>query len=138
VKYLIALSLVVFLSQVQDVVGQITTGNYSKVYDLSNSLIKYDLTLNEDGSFYFHFYRKNICDNCVEENQCGRGSWQVVENDLILTTDPELDLDEKCTLNLNGSKGRLVKKRDSEGLRHEVLKFYASDLFWVKGLELNN
>lgn len=134
-KKAILIVLTVILSVI-NVLGQITPGRYRATHDVSNALIIYNLELNTDGSFSFHFFRKNYCDSCVEENKYGRGTWKLERNQLILMTESTVDINEDFVLDLNQSKARLIKKRNSEGQLEEILKFFASDIFWVKGMEL--
>lgn len=129
------MTLIPFIGEAQDI-----SGEYEMIYDTSNSYISYKLLLNPDGRFTFHFYRKNDCTTCVEENQYAQGSWESKEKKLVLTADPASDLNEKYTLDLNNSKAHYITKspRDkSDKLVNTRLKFYQSDIFWVKGIELH-
>jgi len=119
--------------------GQEMTGEYEAVYDNSNSYISYNLVLGANGRFNFHFYRKNDCDICVEENQFGQGSWESSGRKLILTADPEKDLDDKFMLNLHDSKAHYIAKNPRDRTDKVALirlRFYQSRIFWVKGMEL--
>ncbi len=116
--------------------GQLAPANYSATHDLSKSFIEYNLVLEDDNTFNFHFYRKIDCEQCVEENKYGKGTWRIEGKSLLLTSNAETDINEEFVLNLSNSKARLIHKRNYEGQKVMLLKFYESDIFWVKGMEL--
>ncbi len=122
--------------QMGNIFAQIAPASYGATYDLSNAFIEYKLELRPDNTFVFHFFRKNYCDICEEENQFGKGTWSMNNNSLLLTIDPRTDIDEKFSLDLNDSRARLITKQNSEGIKREVLKFFDSNIFWVKSMEL--
>jgi len=115
-------------------------GNYEMDFDINGKgVIEYQLSLNEDGTFLFHFYRK-IDTSHPDENQYGKGNWKVGKaNVLYFTTNENNDLDETHTLNFTNSKARFYEKspRDkSAKIIKKHLRFYDSDIPWVKGMKL--
>ena len=131
---LLVLAPLPFLGLAQDI-----SGAYQAIYDTSNSYISYNLMLEAGGRFSFHFYRKNDCDSCVEENLYGQGNWEASGRKLILTADPERDLNDKFTLNLHDSKAHYIAKHSRDKTDKVVpirLRFYQSGILWVKGMEL--
>lgn len=135
-KKLLFISLLALISQVS---AQSIAGQYEVIYDATNGYISYELVLNPDGRFSFHFYRKSDCATCVEENQYGRGRWEATAKKLTLITDPDTDVNEDFVLDLNGSKAHFIFKSPRDKTDRVVktrLKFYESDIFWVKGMEI--
>ncbi len=115
-------------------------GNYVAHFDFNeNGVITYTLILKPDGSFTFHNYRKISTKN-PEENSYGKGTWKE-EKDTVLYfyTDANSDIDDKYTINFTNTKARYYTKspRDkSDKIVKTKLKFYESDIPWVKGWEL--
>ncbi|MCK5400862.1 MAG: hypothetical protein KAJ28_04445 [Flavobacteriaceae bacterium] len=115
-------------------------GKYEMRYEVDNGgLIEYKLTLNSDGTFLFYFYR-NLEPSQPKENKYGKGVWKTERNNLIFfSTNKNNDFDEIHTLNFNNSKARYNSKspRDnSERVIKTSLRFYSSEIFWVKGMKL--
>lgn len=101
--------------------------------------MKWTLTLNDDGTFLYHFYRNIEGVGNPEENFYGKGTWKSENNVIFLTTNKETDLDDKHTMNFSNSKARYITKspRDtSDKVLKTSLRFYESDIFHIKGLEL--
>ncbi|MFD0990631.1 hypothetical protein ACFQ1R_11025 [Mariniflexile jejuense] len=103
--------------------------------------IKWTLSLNQDGTFLYHFLRdlSAVSKANTEENFYGKGIWTVDKNLIFLTTNKETDLDEKYTMDFTNSKARYTTKlpRDtSNKVVKTSLRFYESDIFHIKGLEL--
>jgi hypothetical protein len=115
-------------------------GNYNHRYDLEDGgVIEYKLSLNPDGTFFFHNYRKLTCALCSEENQYGNGSWTAKNNEIYFSTNRESDLDEKHTLDFSGTKARSNKRsprNKSSKVVKESIRFYTSEIPWLKGWEL--
>ena len=135
-KYILTL-FTVFVTSIG--ITQNMAGEYEVIYDTANSFISYNLNLNPDGSFDFHYYKKDICDICEEKNQYGKGTWKSEKKRLFLSTNPNTDLDDKHTLNLSNSKAHFISKslRDkSDKVVKTRLKFYESDIPWIKGMEV--
>ena len=115
-------------------------GKYEVVYKASNANLRYDLVLNPDGTFLFHASRHIFCPGCKPENTYGKGIWKAQKNSLIyFFTNHKNDLDATHTLNFTNTKARFISKspRDkSDRIIKTALKFYASEIDWVKGKEL--
>ena len=100
---------------------------------------KWTLTLNEDGTFLYHFLRdlSTISKPNKEENFYGKGTW-VLEGKSVVFFSSESDiLDETYSVNLNNSKARYITKspRDkTDKVVETALHFYESDQ--VKGLKV--
>jgi len=115
-------------------------GNYVAHFDFNeNGVITYTLKLKPDGSFTFHNYRKISTKN-PEENSYGKGTWKVEkDNVLYFYTDTTTELGKKNTINFTNTKARFITKspRDkSDKIVKTKLKFYDSEIPWVKGWEL--
>jgi len=112
---------------------------YQRTYPIQNGgVIEYTLSLQPDGTFDFHFYRNIICGTCVEENYFGKGSWSTEKNVYYFKSEAT-HLDEKYTLSLNNSKARSNKpspRNKSPKIKKEAIRFYASEISWIKGMEL--
>ena len=101
--------------------------------------MKWTLTLNDDGVFLYHFYHNIEGVGNPEENFYGKGTWKAENNVISLTTNKETDLDDMHTMNFSNSKARYTTKspRDtSDKVLKTSLRFYESDIFHIKGLEL--
>lgn len=103
--------------------------------------IKWTLTLNENGRFSYHFLRdlSSVSKANSEENFYGKGTWKAEKNVVYFRTDKETDLDDKYTIDFTNSKARYITKssRDkSDKVEKTALRFYESNLFYIKGLEL--
>lgn len=114
------------------------------VYEPKNSegtIIKWTLTLNEDGTFLYHFLRdlSSISKPNIEENYYGKGTWVLEGKLVILHSNKTDDLNEQYTINLNNSKARYITKspRDtSDRVIKTALRFYEPEASHIKGLEL--
>lgn len=115
-------------------------GKYEIVHEATNANISYDLVLNPNGTFLFHAYRQVFVAEGKEENSYGKGVWKPQKNNLVyFFTNHKNDIDATHTLNLNNTKARFISKspRDkSDRVIKTALKFYDSELFWLKGMEL--
>lgn len=138
-KNILLLSLLTFSLTVS---AQLQTyvGTYKMSYEFKKGgLVEYTLSLKPNGTFLFHSYR-NIDPSQPNENKYAKGAWEVEkEKVLYFYADKEVDLDETHTLNFNNSKARYNSKstRDkSDRIIRKSLKFYDSDIFWVKGMKL--
>lgn len=103
--------------------------------------IKWKLTLEEDGTFLYHFLRdlSAISKANTEENYYGKGTWILEGKSVILLSKKEDELKGQYSLNLNNSKARYITKspRDkSDKVIKTALRFYESETFHIKGLEL--
>ncbi|MDX1332087.1 MAG: hypothetical protein R3252_03580 [Robiginitalea sp.] len=104
-------------------------------------LIEYRLTLHQDGTFNFHAHAKSSENIGIPEtsNDYGRGTWLFKDKKVLFDTNPEKDLEGKYSLNFTNSRAHFLTKssRDLSGRPFKIrLKFYESDIFWIKGLEI--
>ncbi|MEZ4792247.1 MAG: hypothetical protein R2783_01845 [Gelidibacter sp.] len=98
--------------------------------------VKWTLTLAEDRTFLYHFFRdlSAISKPNKEENYYGKGTW-ILEGKIITLLSKKDDLNERYTVNLNNSKARYITKSPRDTSDKEVktaLRFYESDN--IKGL----
>jgi hypothetical protein len=101
--------------------------------------LEWTLILNDDGTFLYNFYRDIVGELNPEENFYGKGTWKAEKNLIFFYTNKETDLDEKYTMDFTNSKARHIAKspRDkSDKVVKTTLRFYESDIFHIKGLEL--
>lgn len=108
---------------------------------VDNTKTKWTLTLNEDGTFRYHFLRdlSAVSKANTEENFYGKGSWKADKNIVFFYSDKKNDLNEKHTIDFTNSKARYTTKspRDtSDKIVKTSIRFYESDIFYIKGLEL--
>jgi hypothetical protein len=114
-------------------------GDYEIRYDTKNAIIEYKLKLNSDGTFLFHSYSNHFKATPPEQNKYGKGNWKSEKKVLSFFTNKEQDFDETHTIDLNNSKARFISKspRDkSDRIIKTALKFYESEVFWVKGMDI--
>ncbi len=103
--------------------------------------IKWTLTLEEDGTFLYHFLRdlSAVSKANSEENYYGKGTWVLEGKSVVFFSKKADNLNGLYTLNLNNSKARYITNspRDvSDVVVKTALRFYESDTFHIKGLEL--
>jgi hypothetical protein len=102
--------------------------------------LKWTLTLHEDGTFFYHFFRDiSAISTNKEENFYGKGTWKADGNLVFFNTDKKTEMDEIYNIHFTNSKARYITKspRDtSDKIVKTALRFYESDLFYIKGLEL--
>ena len=112
-------------------------GNYGITHEMKDgSHFEYDLTLNTDGTFSFHAYEYHTKVLTPERHFYARGNWSAMKNLITFTTDSNIDLDEKYTLDFTNTKARIDRKSQrnkSPGIVKDVMRIYDSDIFWVKG-----
>ncbi len=95
------------------------------------------LVLKPDGTFTYHNYQKFDKPN-PDKNRYANGTWKMEKNILMLYSEVKVDSVIK-PLNFNNSKARYIFKspRDkSDKVVKTALKFYESEIFWIKGMEL--
>lgn len=102
-------------------------------------LVEYKLTLNEDGSFVFHYYL-NIKQRIPSTlNQFGKGTWMIKDNVIVFSSDMQKDIEEKNTLDFTGTKARFITKspRDtSDKLVKTQLRFLKSEIPFMERVDL--
>ena len=70
--------------------------------------VKWTLTLNDDATFLYNFYRK--VKGAAEENFYGKGTWKTEKNLVFFSSDKETDLDEKYIYDFTNTKARWITK----------------------------
>jgi len=131
--FLIFISSMTLFSQVQEVVG-----DYNFTFDTTDSnLLEYNLTLNQDGTFIFHYYSNIKLGIPPEVNKYGKGKWSIEKD--VISFFSENQKDEKYTLDFTNSKARFVTKSPRNKTPELVktrLQFLKSDIFWMKNCKL--
>ena len=114
-------------------------GTYERFSDPVNAGARtYRLILNANGTFSFHLHRE-AHPSQPEKNRYGKGTWKLEKKHVIYFYTDSTDLDTKFQLDFDTSKARVKRKspRDkSDRIIKESLRFYDSEIFWIKGLEL--
>jgi len=119
--------------------SEIFVGNYEVTYETNNANFQYQLALNSDGTFFFHYYENHFNTKQPEKNKYGKGTWRADNKIIAFFVDQEKDIDEKHQLNFNNSKARFISKspRDtSDRVIKTELKFLHSNIKWMKGIGL--
>jgi hypothetical protein len=104
-----------------------------------SNLFKYNLTLNEDGTFLFHYYSKILTGIPPEVNKYGKGTWAIENNVITFSADKQKDFDEKNTLDFNNSKARFVTKSPRDQTDTVVktrVKFFESGISMMKTINM--
>jgi hypothetical protein len=120
------------------------SGTYNGKYELkleadNGDFHDYKLNLNSDGTFVFRSNSHISKRITPKNNTYGKGTWKAEKNIISFTTDKVKDLDITHSLDFSNSKARYDSKspRDkSDRVVPSKLKFYQSDIFWIKGIEL--
>ncbi|HEX9825771.1 MAG TPA: hypothetical protein VGA80_04170 [Flavobacteriaceae bacterium] len=107
--------------------------------NIDGTKVKWTLTLDEDGTFLYHFLRdiSAVSKPNIEENYYGKGTWTLEGKSVILFSNETDNLNGQYTVNLNNSKARYITKsprNTSDKVIKTALLFYESD--HIKGLEL--
>ncbi|UOK43384.1 MULTISPECIES: hypothetical protein [Flavobacterium] len=132
---LILISNLTLYSQENKAVGDYLLSSKTKESDLK----EWKLTLNENGTFFFHYYSNVKFEIPSEKNIYGKGKWTMKNNVISFYSDKQKDLEEKYTLNFTNSKARFIIKspRDkTDKIVKTRLHFLESEIFWMKGTEL--
>jgi hypothetical protein len=122
-------------SQVDKAVGDYLLTLKTKDSDL----FEYKLTLNEDGTFLFHYYSNIKQGNPAEINKYGKGKWTVENNVISFFSDKQKEIDKKNTLDFTNSKARFITKspRDkTDRIIKTKLQFLKSEIFWMARIEI--
>ncbi|TDE02249.1 copper resistance protein NlpE N-terminal domain-containing protein [Flavobacterium sandaracinum] len=116
------------------------SGDYNRTINTTeNDLLDYKLTLNQDGTFVFHYYSKIKNGIPPEVHKYGKGKWSAKDNVITFTSNKQEDFDEKYTLDFNTSKARFVTKnpRDkSDRIIKTKLTFVASAIPWMQRIDI--
>ena len=118
--------------------SELIEGNYQLEHNGSNADLKRTLILNGDGTFLFQNYEYHEGGIPPKKNSYAKGTW-TSEKKIIYFSSYTNDLDEKHTLDFTNSKARFIIKspRDkSTRVIKTAIKFYTSDIFWIKGMTL--
>ncbi len=104
-------------------------------------LIEYNLTLKPDGTFSFHSHSRSSEKFGIPEevHKYGQGTWIFQDKKVLFFTDREKDLNEEFTLDFGNSKAHFLFKSPrslSDRPFPTRLKFFESDIFWIKGIEI--
>lgn len=128
------------------IISLITLGNaQSGVYirDFSDESLKdktkWTLTLHQDGTFLYHFFRDLEGALNPEENFYGKGTWVIHKKIISFSSSPETEIDRLNTINFTSSKARYIIKspRDkSNEIVKTSIRFYESNVNFIKGLQL--
>lgn len=101
-------------------------GNYkTKIKANGGEILEYELNLNADNTFIYHFYRNIGQPHSIDENQYGKGTWKKVKNIIYFYTNAATEIDNKYSLNFTNTTGRFDTKNKS------LFRFYKSDIFWI-------
>ncbi|MCC9063940.1 copper resistance protein NlpE N-terminal domain-containing protein [Flavobacterium piscisymbiosum] len=115
-------------------------GDYTRSLSAEGKhIIEYKLTLNQDGTFEFHYYTKLQGGSPPEVNKYGKGKWSVKDNMITFSANKKEDIDDKYTLDFNKSTARFVTKnpRDkSDKVVKTKLQFLESEIFWMKRIDI--
>ena len=128
---------IVMLSFIVTAQSESVVGNYAVKLGTAD-FFEYKLNLNEDGTFFFHYY-SNIRQGIPPEvTKYGKGKWTVDKNVVTFVTDKQ-NIDAKHTLDFSITKARFIFKspRDkSDRIIQTKLKFLESSLPWMYNIEM--
>lgn len=114
-------------------------GDYTRSLSGEDHKIEYQLTLNPDGTFEFHYY-SNIQGRTPQEvNKYAKGKWNAKDNLITFSSDKKTDSDEKYNLDLNNSTARFITKnpRDkSDKIVKTKLQFLESEIGFMKRIDI--
>ncbi len=119
--------------------SQTVEGTYSNKW-VSNSGegIQYTLTLEENEQFIFEYERMYLDDN-MNKKLIIEGTWSLENNLLVLDTDDESEKDNMIASGLDLNKARFISlspRNPKFNLVKPLLKFYESEVFYAKDMEL--
>lgn len=120
------------------------TNNFAGEYSRSlgeegKHIIEYKLTLNQDGTFMFHYYTKVQGGIPPEVNKYGKGKWSAKNNMITFSTNKQEDIDQKYTLDFNKSTARFVTKNPRDKTDQIVktrLTFLESGIPWMQKIDI--
>ena len=124
----------------KDVIGTYTN-DYRKALitnpEVTSLPVQWQLILSPDGTFEYHNSRQ--LKGQPEEHWYARGQWTLKGKIVSFTSSPQ-DIDDKYTINLNGSKARFFKKsprNNSPKPQPTYIHFFKSDYAVTKSLKLH-
>lgn len=119
--------------------SQTITGTYSNRWESqSGEAIAYTLTLKSDGTFIFYSNQTYWGDEGIKTTKA-IGTWKSNNHLLVLTTEPDEDSNIGLIKELNNNKARYNRVSERKRLTSDEkssLKFYQSDVFYAKNMEL--
>jgi hypothetical protein len=133
--FLVLISSMTLFAQADKVAGDYAL----KLGTTDSNLFEYNLTLNQDGTFLFHYHSNILKATPPDSNKYGKGKWTVANNVITFSTDKQKDLDEKYTLDFTNSKAMFVTKspRDqTDKIVKERIKFFESEVSFMKTINL--
>lgn len=104
-----------------------------------NNTFDYKLTLNQDGTFLFHYYSKIKNGIPPEVNKYSKGKWTAKDNVLTFSSNKQEDFDAKYMFDFNTSKARFITKnpRDkSDRIIKTKLTFVESEIPWMQRIDI--
>lgn len=120
--------------------SNMVAGDYALTLETKeNDLFEYELTLSQDGTFFFHYYSTIKRGIPPEKHKYGKGTWNEEKNVISFLADNQTDFDKKHTLDFTNSKARFVIKspRDkSDRIIKTRIIFLESDIFWTKSIDM--
>ena len=87
-------------------------------------VVEYELTLNIDGTFLFHFYQDQIC---YVENERAKGKWKIENGIIIFEVNKSSDIDKNHKYNFNNTKAKV---------NGGVLTFFDCEVIWLNDIKL--
>lgn len=132
---LILISSLVSFSQTDKLIGDYKLA----IETTDNNAFEYQLTLSQDGTFFFHYYSSIKQGNPAEVDKYGKGKWTLENNVISFFSDKQKDIDEKNTLDFTNSKARFITKspRDkTDQIIKTKLQFLKSEIFWLERIEM--
>ncbi|MXO06830.1 copper resistance protein NlpE N-terminal domain-containing protein [Flavobacterium sp. HBTb2-11-1] len=114
-------------------------GDYTCSLSSENHKLEYKLTLNQDGTFEFHYYSNIQGGTPQETNKYGKGRWSAKDNLITFSSDKKTDLDQKYTLDFSNSTARFITKnlRDkSDKIVKTKLQFLESEILWMRRIDI--
>lgn len=111
-------------------------GTYTNKWEAkSGESISYNLTLKEDGTFKFQSTRTFLA-STTDNTLAAEGIWKLDGRLLILQTN-EKNNELSSKLNMNKARYMTVSPRNPQfNLAKHSFKFYESDVFYAKDMEL--
>ena len=120
-------------------IAQPIEGTYSNKWEApSGESIEYSLTLHNDGNFIFSTIRTYL-EELPEKIVSAKGTWNLNGHLLELNTSVDSETDNTLALKLDMSKARynyISKRNPKFNLVKPSLKFYSSEVFYAKDMEL--
>ncbi|NNE03444.1 MAG: hypothetical protein HKN52_09780 [Eudoraea sp.] len=129
----------IFSAALYSQLDQLDGEYYLEMGNKETKLIEYTLTLHKNGTFYFHSYEHQIKGIPSKIHTYGKGRWSLKDKVVSFFTNKGQDFDERYTLDFYKTKARFITKhpRDKSGrIIKTRLKFFESEIFWIKGIEL--